>query len=149
VRLSVRRGALVEVPDSAVELEVSGVAEDAEAVAAAAEAEVEAALARLRRWGPAGGAAAVLALALLALDVDLMDLAFAILAVVAGRETGDCDDDPIVVIVDVLLSDEVVAVIVVVVVVVDPTSTSPANFLALSSFSFLSAAALRTVARTT
>jgi len=148
VRLSVRRGALVEVPDSAVELEVSGVAEDAEAVAAAAEAEVEAALARLRRWGPAGGAAAVLALALLALDVDLMDLAFAILAVVAGRETGDCDDDPIVVIVDVLLSDEVVAVIVVV-VVVDPTSTSPANFLALSSFSFLSAAALRTVARTT
>lgn len=148
MRLSVRRGALVEVPDSAVELEVSGVAEDAEAVAAAAEAEVEAALARLRRWGPAGGAAAVLALALLALDVDLMDLAFAILAVVAGRETGDCDDDPIVVIVDVLLSDEVVAVIVVV-VVVDPTSTSPANFLALSSFSFLSAAALRTVARTT
>jgi hypothetical protein len=145
--LSVRLGAFVSVRDGAVELEVGGVAEDAEAVAAV---DVEAALARLRRWGPADGtaAAAVLALALLALDVDLMDLAFAILAVVAGRETGDCGDDPIVVIVDVLLSDEVVAVVVVVVVVVDPTSTSPVDFFALSSFSFLSVAALWFVART-
>jgi hypothetical protein len=126
-----------------VEVELPAVAEDTEE---GVEAEVTAeavALARLRRWGPTGRVVWVFALALtlaLAFDVDLMDLAFAILAVVALRWTVGVGggDDPIVAIVEALLSDEVVAV-------VDLTSMSPADSdvsFALFSFSFRSAAAL-------
>jgi hypothetical protein len=95
--------------DGAVEVGLLTVAEDTE------EVEAVVTLARLRRWGLTGRVVWVLALALtLTFDVDFMDLAFAILAVVAVRETvaGGRGDDPIVAIVDTLLSDEVIAVVV-------------------------------------